>query len=107
MDTHDLDLLVLNATCDDWENMASIRTDVESSPQGAPVEESVLASSLLRLVHKGLLSAHEFVGGTFAPLSATSVETNVVAKLWFFVTAEGRRALDENVAFFASGKRQD
>ena len=100
MDTHDLDLLVLNAACDDWENMASIRTDVESSPQGAPVEESALASSLLRLVQKGLLSAHEFVGGTFVPLSAGSVEANAVAELWFFVTAEGRSVLDENESFF-------
>ena len=107
MDTHDLDRLILNAACDDWENMVSIRTDVESSPQGAPVEESVLASSLLRLVQKGLLSAHEFVGGTFVPLSPASVDASAVARLWFFVTAEGRRALDENVAFFASGKRQD
>ena len=100
MDTHDLDLLVLNAACDDWENMASIRTDVESSPQGAPVEESALASSLLRLVQKGLLSAHEFAGGTFVPLSAGSVEANAVAELWFFVTAEGRSVLDENESFF-------
>ena len=100
MDTHNLDLLVLNATCDDWENMASIRTDVESSPQGGPVEESALASSLLQLVQKGLLSAHEFVGGTFVPLSSASVEANAVAELWFFVTAEGRRVLDENSSFF-------
>ena len=107
MDTRDLDLLVLNAACDDWENMVSIRTDVESSPQGGPVEESALASSLLRLVHKGLLSAHEFVGGTFVPLSVGSVNASAIAELWFFVTAEGRRVLDENVAFFASEEQQD
>ena len=100
MDTHDLDLLVLNAACDDWENMAFIRDSVESSPQGGPVEESALASSLLQLVQKGLLSAHEFADGTFVPLSADSVDANAVAKLWFFVTAEGRRMLDENESFF-------
>jgi hypothetical protein len=100
MDTRDLDLLVLNAACDDWENMASIRTDVESSPQGGPVEESALASSLLRLVHEGLLSAHEFADGIFVPLSTASVDASAVARLWFFVTAEGRRMLDENESFF-------
>ena len=100
MQTPSLDLLILNATCDDWENMASIRDSVESSPQGGPVEESALASSLLQLVQKGLLSTHEFVGGTFAPLSADSVDASIVAKLWFFVTAEGRRMLDKNESFF-------
>ena len=100
MDTHDLDLLILNAACDDWENMASIRDSVESSPQGNPVEESILESSILRLVQKGLLSSHEFADGTFVPLSPASVDASATAKLWFFVTAEGRRVLDENSSFF-------
>ncbi len=95
-----LDLLILNATCDDWENLSSIRDSVESAPQGAPVAESALASSLLRLVQKGLLEAHEFSDGTFVPLSANSVEASAVAKLWFFITPEGRRVLDENTSFF-------
>ena len=100
MDTHDLDLLVLNAACDDWENMASIRDSVESSPQGGSVEESALASSLLQLGQKGLLAAHVFADGIFVPLSPASVDASATAKLWFFVTAEGRRMLDENSSFF-------
>ncbi|MBR6022358.1 MAG: hypothetical protein IK066_08060 [Kiritimatiellae bacterium] len=95
-----LDLLILNAACDDWENLASIRESVASSPQGAPVEPSELEACLLRLVREKRLEAHEFVDGSFIPLSAASVDASELAKLWFFVTAEGRRVLDENSSFF-------
>lgn len=97
---NNLSLLILNAACDDWENPASIRDSVESSPKGAPVESSELEASLLRLVRKKQLEAHEFVDGTFVPLSSDAVEAHTVANLWFFTTAEGRRLLDENGAFF-------
>ena len=100
MQSPSLDLLILNATCDDWENLSSIRDSVVSAPQGAPVTQSALALSLLRLVQKGLLEAHEFADGNFLPLSANSVEASTVAKLWFFITPEGRRMLDENSPFF-------
>ena len=78
----------------------SIRDSVASAPQGAPVESSELAACLLRLVREKRLEAHEFVGGTFVPLTADAVEASTVVNLWFFVTAEGRRVLDENSSFF-------
>ena len=95
-----LDLLILNSACDDWENLSSIRDSVESAPQGGPIESSELEACLLRLVREKLLSAHEFVDGTFVPLTSDAVDASTVANLWFFITAEGRRVLDENEAFF-------
>ncbi len=102
MDTHDLDLLVLNAACDDWENMASIRTDVASAPQGGPMDEAVLEACLLQLVRKGLLAAHEFYGGNFVRLEPDAVVEEAVPRLWYFITSAGRRQLDEDAAFFGN-----
>lgn len=99
-----IDLLVLNSACDDWENLASIRASVESALQGGPVADAALESSLLRLVQKGLLEAHEFVVGTFVPLSPSAVEAYAIAYLWFFITSKGRHLLDENESFFRTGK---
>ena len=95
-----LALLILNAACDDWENLASIRESVASAPQGDPVESYELEACLLRLVREKRLEAHEFVNGTFVPLPSDSVDASTVANLWFFITAEGRRVLDENSSFF-------
>lgn len=102
MDAHNLELLVLNATCDDWENMASIRDSVGSSPQGGPVAESALESSLLRLVQKGLLSAHEFSGGIFVRMEPDAVAAEEIPRLWFSITPAGRCQLDANEAFFGN-----
>lgn len=95
-----LDLLVLNAACDDWENATSIRADVEGAPQGGPVEMVALEECLLRLVRNGLLDAHEFSGGTFVRLAPGAVAPEALSGLWYFVTPAGRRRLDANGPFF-------
>lgn len=97
-----LDLLVLNAACDDWENATSIRADVEGAPQGGPVERVTLEAYLLRLVRNGLLDAHEFSGGTFVRLDPNAVVAESISHLWFFVSPSGRRLLDASEDFFGS-----
>ena len=97
---NNLALLILNAACDDWENIASIRADVESSPQGGPVESSELEACLLSLVREDLLDAHEFSTGTFVRLEPDAVVQEAIPRLWYFVTPAGRRLLDANDSFF-------
>lgn len=97
---NNLALHILNSACDDWENLASIRASVESSPQGAPVESSELESNLLHLVQNGFLSAHEFSAGTFVRLDPDAVAPATIPRLWYFVTPAGRRLLNANAPFF-------
>lgn len=94
-----LALLILNAACDDWENLASIRDSVESSPQGTPVESSELEANLLRLVQNGLLDAHEFSNGTFVRLDPDAVAPSTIPRLWFFISPSGLRLLDASEDF--------
>ncbi|MBR4190324.1 MAG: hypothetical protein IKQ55_10235 [Kiritimatiellae bacterium] len=105
MDPHNLDLLVLNAACDDWENAASIRDDVQSAPQGAPVAPADLGAALLRLVRAGHLAAHEFRGGTFVPLPPSAVAADAIPRLWYFTTLAGHALLDAGEAFFDTPSR--
>ena len=96
---NNLALLILNAACDDWENLASIRDSVESSPQGVPVESSELEANLLRLVQNGLLDAHEFSNGTFVRLEPDAVTPETIPRLWFFISPSGLRLLDASEDF--------
>lgn len=99
-----LDLLILNATCDDWENLSSIRDSVASSPQSGPVEEAVLKSSLLPLVQQGLLAAYEFKAGNFIRLAPDDISMKAIPHLWYYITQAGRGMLDANEAFFVDSR---
>ena len=105
MDPHALELLILNAACDDWENLAGIRDSVQSAPQGGPVALSDLEATLLRLVRAGHLAAHEFRGGTFIPLPSSAVAADAIPRLWYFTTPSGHALLDAGEAFFDTPSR--
>ena len=105
MDPHALELLILNAACDDWENLAGIRDSVQSAPQGGPVALSDLEATLLRLVRAGHLAAHEFRGGTFIPLPSSAVAADAIPRRWYFTTPSGHALLDAGEAFFDTPSR--
>ena len=82
----------LNALCDDWENVESLRAHLEIAPTDV-VGTVALDACLRRAVADGLADAFDFKGKEgFVRHNGALGKT---ADLWFFITERGRNALEQ------------
>ncbi len=89
-----LDLHCLNSLCDDYENVASVQADVRRATHGNITEEEV-KEGLIRLHKEGLVEVYDY-----DPLQAMHLPSEIAGNdweaKWFFITATGRKELDQN-----------
>lgn len=91
-----LPLYVLNAACDDWENVVSLRADVETELKG-PVGDDTIWGTALDLARNGLLACRKITGeGKFVDVRPDAADGVERTKLWFYITRKGRDLLDAN-----------
>jgi hypothetical protein len=95
-----LPLYVLNAACDDWENIASIRADVETELKGTVGDDDIW-SAALDLARNGLLECRKITEeGRFVAVRPDAADGVEREKLWFYITRKGRNLLDANASLW-------
>lgn len=95
-----LPLYVLNAACDDWENVVSLRADVETELKGM-VDDDAVWSAALNLAGDGLLACQIITEeGQFVAVRPDAADGVEREKLWFYITRKGRDLLDANASLW-------
>jgi hypothetical protein len=89
-----LDLHCLNALCDDYENIPSIREDVRRSAHGDVTEEEI-RDCLVELKINGWAAAFKFNVSQSQYVEVDDLNGDW-PNMWFHITNEGRQELDRN-----------
>lgn len=88
------ELHCLNAICEDYENVITVRDDVQNSTHRKVTDDEV-GQCMIGLAAKGLIDVFRLDPATaiFLPLDE---EFSDWCDKWFFITSKGRVELDEN-----------
>lgn len=89
-----LNLHCLNAVCDDYENVESIRDEVRRSSHGNVTDREIV-ESLHELVREGMVQAAE-VDSVTGEFITRGLMSDGLSGMWFVITPKGRVELDAN-----------
>ncbi len=92
--SNNLTFFVLNAACDDYENIASLQADVENALNSS-IEIQAIYEVSMQLARNGYLDIYILTdGGNFTGISPEESEQYCCVKLWFYITGKGRDFID-------------
>jgi len=88
-----IEMLCLNAICDDYENLIQIKEDIQRS-LGYPPEDKEIRLCLTKLVEKGYAEVFEYDRTTLKYVKSVLSNDNWDDE-WFLITGKGRIELDK------------